>query len=72
MGQRVPLHFGEDLYGVGEDALPLPPPFNLRPRLGARVLVKNNFNMVVNPVINEFSSWQIELRAKAAVGGCTS
>jgi len=63
----MPEHFGEDLYGKGEDALPLPPPFNGRPRLGARILVKNNFNMVVNPVIGEMSSWQVELRAKAAV-----
>jgi hypothetical protein len=63
----MPEAFGEDLYGVGEDALTLPPPFTKRPRLGSRILIKNNFKSVVNPVIGEMSSWQIELRAKAAV-----
>lgn len=63
----MPEAFGEDIYGVGEDALTLPPPFTRRPRLGSRILVKNNFTSVVNPVIGEMSSWQIELRAKAAV-----
>ena len=63
----MPEAIGEDLYGVGEDALTLPPPFTKRPRLGSRILIKNNFKSVVNPVIGEMSSWQIELRAKAAV-----
>ena len=39
----MPEHFGDDVYGAGEDALPLPPPFVTRPRLGSRVLVTNNF-----------------------------
>ena len=62
----MPEHFGEDVYGEGEDALRLPPPFERRPRLGSRVLVKNNFAGLVNPVVAEMSSWQLELRAKAA------
>ena len=63
----MPEHFGgEAAYGAGDDALVLPPPFTTRPRLGSRILVKNNFSAVVNPVIGEMSSWQTELRGKAA------
>jgi len=66
----MPEHFGNDVYGSGEDALPLPPPFTTRPRLGARVLVTNNFTRLVNPIIGEMSSWQLELRTKVGPDGC--
>jgi hypothetical protein len=39
-----------------------PAPFLERPRLGARVLVKNNFPAVVNPILAEIGGWQADAR----------
>ena len=49
-----------------EDAFVLPRPFAARPRLGARILAKNNFAATVNPTIAEMGGWQEEHRARAA------
>ena len=43
-----------------------PPPFASRPGLGARVLVKNNFPAVVNPILAEMMGWQEDARVRAS------
>ena len=43
-----------------------PPPFAARPGLGARVLVKNNFPAVVNPILAEMMGWQEDARVRAS------
>jgi hypothetical protein len=52
--------------------LPLPPllllpgPFTQRPRLGSRILVRNNFSLVLPALCRELSAWQCGPRAMAA------
>ena len=49
-----------------ERSLTYPPPFKGRPRLGARVLIKNNFPAVVNPILAEMMGWQQDARIRAS------
>ena len=46
--------------------LAYPPPFASRPGLGVRVLVKNHFPSVVNPILAEMMGWQEDARVRAA------
>ena len=77
----APEHFGVE-HSLGRDdsdggdtsdpgdeeprVLLYPPPFASRPGLGARVLVKNNFPAVVNPILAEMMGWQEDARVRAS------
>ena len=77
----APEHFGVE-HSLGRDdsdggdtsdpgdeeprVLLYPPPFASRPGLGARVLVKNNFPSVVNPILAEMMGWQEDARVRAS------
>ena len=71
----APEHFGVDDFENGDPSDPgdeeprvlfYPPPFAARPGLGARVLVKNNFPAVVNPILAEMMGWQEDARVRAS------
>ena len=67
----APEHFGvvsslSDSASLEPRAVAYPPPFAARPGLGARVLVKNNFPSVVNPILAEMMGWQEEARTRAS------
>lgn len=72
----APEHFGVDDFENHRDTsdpgdeeprvLFYPPPFAARPGLGARVLVKNNFPAVVNPILAEMMGWQEDARVRAS------
>ena len=63
----MPEHFGSSGSGISEYIIQMyPEPFVGRPRLGARVLVKNNFPSVVNPILAEIGGWQADARVRAA------
>ena len=77
----APEHFGVE-HSLGRDdsdggdtsdpgdeeprVLLYPPPFASRPGLGARILVKNNFPSVVNPILAEMMGWQEDARVRAS------
>lgn len=42
---------------LGEDLAP-PPPFTTRPRLGARLVIQENFPRVAHALANELVAWQ--------------
>lgn len=68
----APEHFGlgsslsDEISSIEPRAVAYPPPFAARPGLGARVLVKNNFPCVVNPILGEMMGWQEEARTRAS------
>ncbi len=52
-------------YGGDVEMLDLPPPFTKRPRLGARVLVKNYMKRYLAAILRELEDWQEENRERS-------
>ena len=54
-------------YGDDDDEFKLPFPFEDRPCLGSRILIREHFGRIINAAINEFTDWKLECREMAVL-----